>query len=323
MICFSDIHLREQSEAVAFRVLDWILRAADADDQRVVFCGDWWHLRYQVNVRLLNRVAAVMQQWKERGIHVDLLPGNHDQVDVGGANALEIFEAFSNVTVWTEPGIRTDERWGFVPYRKDHEAQIKALLDVAAEAPKVIFAHYGIKGAVMNSGRKDQDGIGTPGMECPLVLGHYHKHQQGPGYQYVGSPYQTSYGEAGNVCGCLVNGVFTPIDVGAPKHYIIEWDPAVSDEPPPNPGEPHDHVRLDIKATQEMIVKGKFKTVLKRSGLDQAQVNVVPVPVQRELKLTMEQGESLLHAAERFACERLGTTDLDAPMAALRRWADG
>jgi DNA repair exonuclease SbcCD nuclease subunit len=337
-VIFSDLHLREQSEDVCFRVLEWIERAAVEDDKRVVFCGDWWHIRYQLNVRLLNRVARVMRRWRERGIRVDLLPGNHDQVDVAGANALEVFGAFDNVTVWSEPGVSVDDEWGFVPYRKDQDEQIEGLLAVANERPKIIFGHLGLRGATMNNGRKDPDGIGLPSLGARLILGHYHKHHGGGiagkgAWEYVGSPYQTSYGEAGNVCGCLMGGEFVPIDVGAPKHYILEWDPAVSDEPPENPGEPHDHVRLDIKATQEMIVKGKFKSVLKKHGLDDAQVSVVPVPVKRDVKLTLERGEPLISAVERFASERLGSTQevissgladrtnpIEAVMEPLRRW---
>lgn len=354
-VVFSDLHLRESSADTCFAVLDYIFNLARQGDGQVVFCGDWWHIRYQVDVRLLNRLDAELRRWQEAGVVLDIVPGNHDQVDTSGANALEVFHRDS-VAVWTEPGIDTDNGWGFVPYRKDPEDLSASIQAVANEEPSVIFAHFAVKGAVMNNGRKDDEGVGfITGDGIPVVLGHYHKHQQGVGWQYVGSPYQTSYGEAGNVCGCLVGSPgawkFHPIDVGAPRHFILKWDPAKQAEPPAPPADCRigtDHVRLDIEATQEQIVSGKFKTVLKQSGLEDVQVNVKPVTPLREVKLELGEGETLLQAAERFAEERLDpkvgesassameaqrsdgmmvpgphNPTLDVVMESLRRWVDG
>jgi DNA repair exonuclease SbcCD nuclease subunit len=346
-VIFSDLHLRESSEDVCFKILDAIERLAVEHGRHVVFCGDFWHIRYQVSVRLLNRVKDVLGRWESNGITIDLLPGNHDQIDVAGGNALEVFEydgdpeSGTQLRVWTEPGWDPTRKLGFVPYRKDPEAQLEALRSVAAKGPRVIFGHFAVKGSIMNNGRRDQDGIelamrGAPAQRPLLVLGHYHKHQHGESYLYVGSPYQTSYGEAGNVCGCLLLDKgklqFHSIDVGAPEHHIIEWDPVKQSEPPARPGKKGDHVRLDIKASQEMLVSGKFKGVLKQHGLDEAQINVIPTKVDRQHKFELGKGETLLQAAERFVDERFSTPDpasmdkaeeeaRDA-MIALRRWAE-
>jgi len=347
-VIFSDLHLREASEEVCFRVLAAIEALAIEHGSHVVFCGDWWHLRYQVNVRILNRVADLMRRWEYNGISIDLLVGNHDQVDVKGGNALEVLEydgdpeSSTQLRVWTEPGYDQARGWGFVPYRKDPDEQLRALAEVAAKGVTTIFGHFAIKGALMNNGTKDRDGLELPGGSYRLVLGHYHMAQTGPQGRYVGSPYQTSFGEAGNVCGCLLlddklgNLKFHQLDVGAPLHHIVEWDPATQPEPPENPGRPGDFVRLDIKASQEMLVSGKFKGVLKQHGLDEAQINVIPTKVDRQHKFELGRGETLLDAAERFVGERLGATDqvvnagladrvdpANTVMGALRRWADG
>lgn len=327
-VIFSDLHLREQSADVCFRVLEWIGDKALAGDRHVVCCGDFFHVRYQVSVRLLNRVHGVLTEWGTKGIALDIVPGNHDQVDVGGSNALEVFEAHGNVRVWTEPGILEGYRFGFIPYRKDPDLLAEAIAAVEEHDPNIVFAHFGVQGAVMNSGRVNREEgleLSSADKSTRYVLGHYHKRQSGGSWQYVGSPYQTNFGEAGNSNGCLVlkdgDLSFQEIDVGAPKHFVVEWDPSTSDSPPPSPGSPGDNVRLDIKATQDMIVKGKFRSVLKASGLGDAQVKVIPVAVDREIKLELEQGESLVHAAERFAVERLGAEESREPMAALRRWS--
>jgi hypothetical protein len=331
MIVFSDLHLRESSEDACRLVLDRIgVLATTSRDRHVVFCGDFWHIRYQVTVRLQNMVAQILRAWAGGGIRVDFVPGNHDQVDMGGQNALQVFDAFPHVRVWTEPGV--DGVLGFAPYRKDPE-EVRRMLASMVGSAGVIFAHFGVGGALMNNGHADDAGFVVPVDLPPIVLGHYHKRQAGPLgahrwpiWQYVGSPYQTSYGEAGNVCGCLemLEGVFPrflPLDLGIPEHHIVTWDPSVSEVPPPRPGKPGDHVRLDIKASQEMLVAGKFQTVLKKHGLDDVQVNVVPVAAPREHRFALQTGETLKAAADRFAQERMEQgQDQQAVLDALGRW---
>lgn len=333
MIVFSDLHLRESSEGACAKVLAAVGELARQQTQPwIVFCGDFWHIRYQVSVRLQNMVAAWLESLGK--FRVDFVVGNHDQIDTVGANALEVFRAFGNVRVWTEPGVA--DGYGFVPYRKDPAAVTKMLSAVATQRPRRIFAHFGVSGSLMNNGTADQSGFYVPQNLPPLILGHYHKRQEGPPgaggepiWRYVGSPYQTSFGEAGNVCSVLdVSDALVqvaPLDLGLPVHHIIEWDPAVSVDPPPVPGRPGDRVRLDIKASQEMIIAGKFGQVLKKHGLGEAQVNVVPVAVSRDHKFAVQAGESVKDAAVRFAKERLPASeaerpDLDWVISALGRW---
>jgi DNA repair exonuclease SbcCD nuclease subunit len=334
MIVLSDLHLRESSEDVCFRVLDEIESLALGDDKHIVCCGDFWHIRYQLNVRLLNRVAELMRRWEDLGLELDLVPGNHDQVDVAGRNALEVFEG-NNCLVWTEPGVDNLGHCGFVPYRKDRDEQLECLRAVAEETPAIIFGHFGIQGATMNNGQKDRDGLEVltqlMSPRSHLVLGHYHKRQSGNGWEYVGSPYQTSFGEAGNACGVLhidsgFERAWTPIEVQAPTHHILKWDPAKDPEPPVRPQHAHAKVRLDIEASHEMIVSGKFKGVLKTAGLADVEIQVVPTKVDRQERFALEGGETLLSAAERFAVERFATekaagSDVERAMEALRRWA--
>jgi hypothetical protein len=282
-------------------------------------------------LRLLNRTAEVIKRWTEDlGFQLDFVPGNHDQVDTAGRNALEVFEAFSNVRVWTEPGVLEEQRFGFIPYHKDPEV-IRGWMDaVESESVQVVFAHFGVQGAKMNNSHTDSDGVKFRGYTShpPYILGHYHARQAHPqGFMYVGSPYQTNFGEAGNSCGCLIYGEkfvpeFVPIEVGAPRHHVLTWDPTASDVPPEHPGAPTDKIRLDIKASSEMLIDGKFKGVLKKHGLENVQVNVIPVSVEREHRFEIQPSEGLLHAAERFCQERVGQDEpVEEMMGPLRVWA--
>jgi hypothetical protein len=349
MIVFSDLHLREQTADVCFRVLDRVWELSGRGKKRIIFLGDFWHLRYAVNVSLLNRVNELFTAWaSESLVHsdlpaIELLPGNHDQVSPDGRNALEVL-AQPGVRVWTELGV-DEQGCGFVPYRKDLGQQISDLVSVAGRAP-LVFGHFGVRGARMTASKLDTDGIQVslpPSVR--LILGHYHGRQQGVGWEYVGSPYQISFGEAGNRCGVLMTessstsrSVVSATDKAVelafcelregPRHHILKWDPATEEEPPPMPQDYQDgdKVRLDVVASREVIVAGKLQGKLKRAGLEDVSVQVIPVASEREHRFEQQDGEPLLDAAQRFAEERFREegvegSDTGRAMEALRRWA--
>ena len=339
MIVFSDLHLKESTEDVCFRVLDAVAELAAADDGRVVFCGDFWQLRYQVSVRLLNRVVDWLAL--HTGLRLDMLPGNHDQVTSDGRNALEVLGALPNVYVWTCTGfVKWDRKWlAMVPYRKDPAEQREELEQGFAGGvvpAAYVFAHCGVHGALMNTaGRKDQGGLVLDvAHKAPLILGHYHRPQEVmPGVTYVGSPYQQSFGEAGNeprVLRITDKGVESiPLDVGAPRHFIVSWDGRGRAPEKPEGFREGDKLRVDLHAEVSQLADKKVVKKLHKE-LDGAVINVIPVTADRERRFEVPAGESLQGAAERFVRERFKTVDelvhldegqIDRVTAALKRWA--
>jgi calcineurin-like phosphoesterase family protein len=343
-IIFSDLHLTEKTEEICFKVLDKIKELAVDSDRGVLFLGDWWSIRNQVSVALLNRVAEVLREWRSLGIRLELLPGNHDQIDINGRNALEIFCEYACVR--TDPGYDPINFFGWVPYRKDFDKQRNVIKYIRKNAsPRaVIFGHFGVAGALMNSGHRDEDGQKDLGMDDLVnqdlrnqrfILGHYHRYQCKGNYCYVGSPYQISYGEAGNNCGCLhlrigggiYSSDFIPLDVGAPKHYILKWNPQ-DGSPPIWPGSAADKVRIDVVLPQEHVVDGSIKKQISKAGLEKAEVRVTPTEIKKVHDFGISAGESLLSVGDRYVGERLrdagieeGTLGKADLMAALNKWA--
>ena len=160
MIVFSDLHLQDDSEDVVFgEVLPGIFDAALRDaDKTVAFLGDWFHIRYKVSVKLFNRGRDTLLAWTRAGIKVILLPGNHDQIDFEGRNALEAYGDIDGVSVYNTP---TWDRWGlWVPYRKTLEGVKQALLTEApVNAVPVLWIHHGITGALMNDHHRSSEGL--------------------------------------------------------------------------------------------------------------------------------------------------------------------
>jgi DNA repair exonuclease SbcCD nuclease subunit len=212
MIIFSDLHLDVDSADVCLgHILPGILEATKQHkDKRVAFLGDFWHVRYRVVVRLQVAVRDELRRWGDAGVSLEIIPGNHDQVDIGGRNALEVFDDLPHVRVYTEPTETKDGLW--IPYRKRQEDIAMPLRQWREKrnGPGVLFMHHGIRGAWMNDNRQNTEGLPLGMFGSDTVLcGHYHKRQQIPDrlIWYIGSPRQVSAKEVGQDKGyALWNG---------------------------------------------------------------------------------------------------------------------
>ena len=86
-ILFSDLHVKSSTIDSCETVLATVHNAAIARNAGIIFLGDFWHVRGSLSVELLNRVLHSLGNWT---VPVIMIPGNHDQVTLGGAiHALE------------------------------------------------------------------------------------------------------------------------------------------------------------------------------------------------------------------------------------------
>lgn len=273
MILFSDLHLRPDNADIIFgEVLPGILAGAlkFTDRQHVVFLGDLLHVRYSVPVEILNGLHETWKEWLGQGVTIDLLPGNHDQIDVQGRHALEVFSEHTNVMVWTEPGWCSDGF--FMPYRKDPDIT-RAVLTEALESkpptsPKVLFYHGGILGALMNDSRASDEGLDLADLKpwAKVFCGHYHKYQELSRKKviYIGSSWQSRSDEAGQTKGyCVWDGKKlerVPTNFG-PSYHVFELEDG--EEPDLTGVAKRDHVRIKTKGDAQNLAKA-----LKEKGCD-------------------------------------------------------
>lgn len=209
MICLADIHLREETERLILeQVLPESAKAAvEEGSKELSLLGDVLHIRYKIDVRLQNNLIDVVKYIAhDLGVYVRFLPGNHDQYDVVGRNALEPLNEIDGVEVYTHPVWDKDGLW--IPYRK-HPADILeavALPDPWKRKKPVAFMHHGIRGAMMNDHWTDEDGVAPDVFQkfAAVLLGHYHKRQTIGVCHYIGSPYQTKADESGQAKGYAI-----------------------------------------------------------------------------------------------------------------------
>jgi DNA repair exonuclease SbcCD nuclease subunit len=229
MIIFSDAHLRPETENIIFdEVLPGIDQAAKKHGGPIACLGDLFHIRYQVDVRIYNRLREVLWLWGEE-FGVFLLPGNHDQYNVEGRNVLEGLGDIQGVRVFNEPTWTQEGLW--IPYRKNLE-DVRAALKMRKpkiKAAHVVFMHQGIQGAWMNNNAVADEGLDPADLinQRLVLCGHWHKHQVlrenfkgAPLVIFIGSPYQTKADEAGQQKGFLIL-----TDEGDSEFMFSKWGP--------------------------------------------------------------------------------------------------
>lgn len=217
MLIYSDLHLKPESAQTCFQVLQKVYDLAASLGEDVVFLGDFWHVRYAVPVELLNWVDRFLEIRSKTTLSI-MIAGNHDQIDVKGQNALEVFER-PGVVIITEPTETGRGLW--LPYRKE-AAQLVPFVE--ASKARRAFVHHGLVGAMMNSHVVAGENDGLPPSWFAkfetVFFGHWHRHQQVGNCVYIGSPWQTRSDEAGQQKGVVhldeKSGAwkFIPIEVG-------------------------------------------------------------------------------------------------------------
>lgn len=176
-VIFSDLHVKGSSIETCEEVLHKVHEEAKRRNGGVIFLGDFWHVRGALSVELLNRVLKALRKWTQPVI---MIPGNHDQVSLGGTvHALEpLIYAFrpDQILMIDEPSICMNALW--IPYRRDRNV-MKQILDYSWKSKdiSVIFCHADVCGAWMNDNIQSRDGLDVMMFppSIPIYSGHFHK----------------------------------------------------------------------------------------------------------------------------------------------------
>ena len=251
----SDLHLTAATAPYVMAALEQ-LRADTVEHGGItVLGGDLLDQAEAVHTASFNNLRDVLHGWPGP---VFVLPGNHDQY-ARPRHALEALEG-GPVTVihhdiWTEVGL-------MLPYGHPAEFWPRVSVKMAhipEGVPRIIWAHQGFKGAMMNTRKQDKEGIETEHLPEGWVIftGHYHgPHEAGPDNRiyYFGSPYEVSFAEEGDVKSFIrfEDGMVRRInygDIGAPRHITVHWDPTIGGPQAPEGVRPQDIIRVKTKAT--------------------------------------------------------------------------
>lgn len=220
-IIFSDLHVMPSTLSTCLQVLKFVHSTAIDRQAGIIFLGDFWHHRGFVRVDCLNAVLGAMSHWRVPCI---MIPGNHDQIDWGGTehaltplkNAYRIscsnlkdpnetVKQYPGPLILSHPTVLMNAL--FIPHTRDKTAMQAILRSKEAANSGALFVHADVKGALMNDLIKSQHGISAshfPPGRC-IYSGHFHKphvvsaNGESSSIRYVGSPYQISLSESGQL----------------------------------------------------------------------------------------------------------------------------
>lgn len=263
ILIFTDLHIhphKKSSERLedCLRALSWVFETAKKRKiSNIIFLGDLFHDRQKIDVLAYQKTFDVMEKHLSVGsIKLHLLLGNHDlwhyqRLDVSSVNPLR---TLPGVTVISEPCVREisdgteNFRMGFLPYTHNpHEDLKKVEKDWSSfakeEERKILGGHIAVDGAVWNlkyntlsevtvEHEGDMVRVGSEVFKNwdRVFLGHYHAAQKlDDCVEYVGSPLQLSFGEAGQqkhlaVYDTLEDKIEYVINDFSPRHLILGED---------------------------------------------------------------------------------------------------
>jgi len=328
MIVFSDVHLREESaDVVLGEVLPGLRQAAlqhgrDPGGRHEAVClGDFFHFRYKVDARIQNLVADELRAWAEADIHLRVLPGNHDQYDVAGRNALELFDEIRLVDVYTQPCVDGDGVW--IPFRRSPEDILTALQslprNVNLNGKLVLWMHHGVRGAWANDNIQNKEGLDPNRFsEFHAVLcGHYHKRQTIGRVSYIGSPYQTRADESGQAKGyCTWDGEnLQYLDtIWGPRFHRIELKDGEALDL--SGVAPRDEVRVKTVGPGAERRAEELGKQLAASGIERH--TVTPEVEPMEQRLDVDQSATVEDYARAYVAEFGGELDHDRLVAVFK-----
>jgi DNA repair exonuclease SbcCD nuclease subunit len=210
--------------------------ALENDIQIVLFGGDLFHERRHINVQSFNAVYDEIVKFKECGIQLIMLAGNHDQADKAGS--IHSLHAFQDIAC-----VLGSSRWvGIpgnivvlgIPYTED-KAEIASWASAkdARHKNRIMLAHLGVQGAKVGADfvYTNPHDPSVDDLKCSefdqIFLGHYHMHQKiADNACYISSPLQHNWGDQGQTRGFVVydtdQGTYEHVELKAPKFIQVK-----------------------------------------------------------------------------------------------------
>lgn len=211
-------------------VLEGVFNYAEENNADILFNGDLFHKRMNVDVRVFNHVFSTFQNYSDTMVY--MIRGNHDSVtnSLYSPSSLEPFEALENVrVVETLDKIETPyyDIYG-VGYGEEvdkaKEWVNKSVEELDTSKVNILAAHIGVSGSYTGNYSHTLGGAFSvedlhPEAFDIVTLGHYHRRQflgDYPNVFYVGNTLQTSFADEGQDKGFY----FIAIDG---KKWVLEF----------------------------------------------------------------------------------------------------
>tara|TARA_E500000318_G_scaffold107098_2_gene115918 strand:+ start:1421 stop:2446 length:1026 start_codon:yes stop_codon:yes gene_type:complete len=208
---FTDLHLgvHQNSERWLNIALEWSKwfqkELKDRNIHEVVFGGDFFHYRDEVNVKCLHTANLILDNFKD--FNITMITGNHDSYykDHSTVNSLSILNTKNNINVIDEPKLLSFKKgrdlmmcpWG---------TEMNQI-----QPADIIFGHFEIQNFKYNNFKVCEHGFNSRDLldkTTRVFSGHFHKREERK-YDngvviYAGNTFEMDFSDLGDMKGFYV-----------------------------------------------------------------------------------------------------------------------
>lgn len=178
--------------------------------KHIIDLGDTFDKRKQVNISTLNTARKVyFDPLKERGVHSDILIGNHTAYyrNSNKINTIDkVLDSYFDCidVVSDHPVVKNYDGLDIMLMPWINQENLDSCLS-AIKNPKadILMAHLEIEGFTMQRGTVCKHGMKASSFKRfdKVYTGHFHSPSTQGNIQYLGSPYETTWADYGDVKG--------------------------------------------------------------------------------------------------------------------------
>ncbi len=210
ILVYSDLHLYNHhrllvNSETALNIITYLKDyALENDIDTIVSGGDFFHTKARAYAPHVIQALLRIKDIHKAGLKHYMLVGNHDMVAPNTTmnSILFVFSDYAKVIPDYYFVDYENTRLHFLSYTNTVFENF-----ILSESKKnILITHLDIVGFTMSNGFRAKTGFTKEHFKDfdLMISGHYHKHQVQGNIVYVGSPYQTNFGEANQEHGFLL-----------------------------------------------------------------------------------------------------------------------
>ncbi|MBA7693436.1 hypothetical protein ES703_102018 [subsurface metagenome] len=260
------------------------------------FLGDLFHARFKIDVEVFNAVYSALAKFKDEGIMLWLLAGNHDFAILRRkVSSIGTFEDIAEVILKPRHEIIDGVHFCFLPYCEDTD-KFKDMVNffVKTAPDSQLFCHQGISEAYVRAGVHVREQVSEKDLRHKyfkgVLLGHYHMAQTlTPNVLYVGAVLQHNWGDTGNKRGFIFlqqkegeELTLKRMETHAPKFVMLQTGWAITKEEVNG-----NFVKVASKVPMGVLEIEKLKKAIKELGASSVEFDV---PVKTRAKKRIDVG---------------------------------
>lgn len=340
-LILTDTHLKPDNTSLVEDIFNQAIdKCHELNINTILHGGDWFTSRTGQPLAVLKATQRILSKLEREQIKTFIIPGNHDKtdqdsedsfLDVFNSKSFEVIRDYDYIDIYEDDKKEeNDITVHLLPYFKESGTYLERLKKIEPIVGRnILITHIAINGVLNNDGSKQTNAIPVSEFSKfdKVCVGHYHNQQQFENIHYIGSAYQSNYGEDDHKGFTILynDGSIEFVQSNFPKFIKYEIDVSeLTSEDILNlekeKKNSNDNIRIKLKG-DEAKVKSFDTSLLTQIGIDYelAHKSVSEPLSDEEVSDTITHNkESILKAFKAF-CEKNKITDINYGWKKLER----